>query len=150
MQPDLASMQNTSLFVSRWHQFYGAIYISELPDHTEASIHLKTTAFLVPFYTILLSLLFFPRTISLFSLESVIQALLALKAELRNCLLFHLTSASEWISPLPIRALGTSPSSFQYISMLAFQNCNKVPEMLSLQSRKVCFGHTVLKIPVHG
>lgn len=94
---------------------------------------------------------FFPGLFpSLFSPEPVIQTLLALKVELRNCLFFHLTSAAEWISPLPVRALGTSLTSLQYVRMLAFQNRNKVSEMLNLQSRKVCFLHTVLKVPVHG
>ena len=82
------------------------IYQNSPWGQTEASIHLKTTAFMVPFYTILFSLLFFlPQD---YYSESVIQALLALKAEIRNCLFFHPTSAAEWISPLPIRALGTS------------------------------------------
>ena len=78
------------------------IYQNSPWDQTEASIHLKTTAFMVPFYTILFSLLFFsPPGLfpSLFYLESVVQPLLALKAEIRNCLFFHPTSAAEWISP---------------------------------------------------
>lgn len=92
---------------------------------------------------------FFPGLCpSLFSPESVIQTLLALKA--RNCLFFHLTSAVEWISPLPIRALVTSLTSLRYIRMLALQNCNKVSEMLNFQRKKICFQHKVVKVPVHG